>query len=85
MTIRRSAVTDVETDPVQARRAIDAQLADIQAAATKAGDLRLVTGAADLQRYLVQAARQSQAVDGPQLRARAAALLAYAPKDAVVA
>lgn len=83
--ILRSAVTDFETDPAQARRAIEVQLGDIKTAATKAADLRLVTAVADLQRYVVQSAKQGQALDGVQLRTRAAALLAYAPAGALAA
>lgn len=83
--ILKSAVAAFDTDPIQAARAIEAQVADIQKAATAAADLKLVTAAADLQRYFRETAKAGKLLQAVEIRQRAAALLAYMPKDAEAA
>lgn len=83
--ILKSAVAAFDSDPIQAARAIEAQVADIQKAATAAADLKLVTAAADLQRYFRETAKAGKLLQAVEIRQRAAALLAYMPKDAEAA
>lgn len=79
--ILRSAVAMFESDPEQATRSIETQVTDIQKAATAAADLKLVTAAAQLQRYIVQAKKIGVRLSAAELERHAAPLLAYMPKD----
>jgi len=79
--ILRSAVAAFDSDPNQASRAIEAQVQAIQKAATAAADLKLVTAAAELSRYVVLSRKMGHPMNGADVAKHAAALLAYMPKD----
>lgn len=75
--IVRSALAAIDRDPAQARRALLAQTAELEAVATEAADQRLATAASPLHQYLSQTA----APDAAELRAKAEALMTYAGRE----
>lgn len=79
--ILRSAIADFDKDPAQAARAVEAQVVDIQKAATAAADLTLVTAAADLHRYVMQSRKMGVSLSRAEVEKHAARLLACAPRD----
>jgi len=78
--ILKSAFAAVETDPVQARRSIQAQAADLHAIAMRSNDLKLIGAVAPLQRALA-AMGDDGALSRPVLEAAAAPLWIYLPTE----
>jgi len=83
--ILRSAIAAVGSDPGQAMRSMQAQVADLRKCGMSVADLKLTTAAIDFGRYLDDIERKGPPYDAQQLEAKAAALLAYMPKDEAVA
>ena len=83
--ILRSAIGAVGTDPSQAMRSMQAQVAELRKCGMSVADLKLTTAAIDFGRYLEEIEKKGQPYDGAQLEAKAATLLAYMPKDESVA
>jgi CheY-like chemotaxis protein len=77
--IVRAALAAIDRDPAQALRALRAQTADLEAAATEASDQRLANAASPLHRYLSQVAGAQP--DAAEVRARAEALMTYAGRE----
>jgi DNA-binding response OmpR family regulator len=83
--ILRSAISAVDSDPVQAMRAMQAQVAELRKCGMSVADLKLTTAAIDFGRHLDEIERKGPPYDGKVLETKAAALLAYMPKEAVAA
>ena len=83
--ILRSATNAVGSDPMQAMRAMHAQVAEIRKCGMSAADLKLTTAAIDFSQYLGEIEKKGAPYDAAQLKSKAAVLLAYMPKDAVIA
>jgi DNA-binding response OmpR family regulator len=79
--ILRSAIAAADSDPLQAMRSMQAQVADLQKAGTSAADMKLTTAAVDFGRHLAEVQARNAALDKAELERRAAPLLAYMPKD----
>ncbi|MET0271423.1 MAG: response regulator [Phenylobacterium sp.] len=77
--ILRSAVGAVETDPVQAMRAMLAQAADLDRAATALGDEKLALATSAFHSFLFEAQSAERKLSRVELERRAAPLLAYMP------
>lgn len=78
--ILKSAAGALESDPVQAMRAMKAQGADLQSVAVKTGNMKLAAAAADFQRYLATVI-DPRHLDAAQVGFHVAALGAFAPAD----
>ena len=83
--ILRSAIGAVASDPIQAMRALQAQVADLRKCGMSIADLKLTTAAIDFGRYLDEIEGKGAPYDRAGLEAKAGALLAYLPKDEAVA
>ena len=83
--ILRSAILAVGSDPAQAMRSMQAQVADLRKCGMSVADLKLTTAAIDFGRHLDEIERKGPPYDAGQLQAKAATLLAYMPKDTAVA
>ena len=79
--ILRSALAAIESDPVQARRSIQAQAADLHAVAVRTNDLKLMSAVAPLQRALIGMGDAGN-LSRPVLEAAAAALWIFLPPEA---
>lgn len=79
--ILRSAIPAVTSDPVQAMRAMQAQVAELRKCGMAVADLTLTSAAIDFGRYLDGLEKTGAALDRDVLLQRAAPLLAYMPKD----
>lgn len=82
--ILRSAIHGLEKDPRQALRAMQAQSAELQVAATKTGDARLARAALEFRHYLQQV-EQARQIDRAELERRAEPLLLNLPREEVAA
>ena len=80
--ILRVAVAAVEKDPEQALRAMLAQSAIIQHAATAEANIKMTKAAAEFYRYITQTAAHEGRLSKEALEGHAAALLSFLPKDA---
>lgn len=80
--IIKSAVVAVESDPAQALRAMQAQVADLQHANRTRNDRTLAAAVADFNRYLGAVADKTAAFTPDEAAKHAASLLALLPKDA---
>ncbi len=78
--ILKSAAGALESDPVQALRAMRAQGADLQSVAVKTGNLKLAAAAADFHRYLGTVI-DPRRLDPVQIAFHVAALAAFAPEE----
>ncbi|HSV04566.1 MAG TPA: response regulator [Phenylobacterium sp.] len=78
--ILRSAIGAVERDPAQALRAMQTQLRDLRKAAAQAGDMRLTTAVIEFARH-VEAIEHGGGAQRGDLERKAAALLAYLPRE----
>jgi DNA-binding response OmpR family regulator len=79
--ILRSAIAAVGTDPAQAMRSMQAQVAELRKCGMSVADLKLTTAAIDLGRYLDEVEKKGAPYDAVALEAKAGAVLAYMPKD----
>jgi DNA-binding response OmpR family regulator len=79
--ILRSSISAVEVDPEQAMRSMLVQASDLQKAGMAVADLKLTTAAIDFGRYLAEIEPKGAPYDKEQLQQRAAALLAYMPRE----
>jgi len=79
--ILKSALAAIESDPVQARRSIQAQAADLHAVAVRTNDMKLMGAVAPLQRALIAMGDYGN-LSRQVLEAAAAALWVFLPKDA---
>ena len=79
--ILKSALAAIESDPVQARRSIQAQAADLHAVAVRTNDMKLMDAVAPLQRALIAMGDYGN-LSRPMLEGSAAALWVFLPKDA---
>jgi response regulator RpfG family c-di-GMP phosphodiesterase len=77
--IVRSAIGAVETDPTQAMRALFAQAADLDRAATALGDEKLALVTSDFHRFLFEAKSAERVLSRIEVERRATPLLAYMP------
>jgi CheY-like chemotaxis protein len=77
--IVRAAMQAVDSDWMQARRALLAQAADLQQAAVAVGDLRLMEAAANLNRAV------GETLDRAKLEPAVAAMIAFLPKEEAAA
>lgn len=73
--ITRAAMAAVETDWMQARRALLAQAADLQKAAVSVGDLKLMDAAVNLNKAV------GETLDRAKLEPAVAAITAFLPKE----
>lgn len=73
--ITRAAMAAVDTDWMQARRALLAQAADLQKAAVSVGDLKLMDAAVTLNKAI------GETLDRARLEPAVAAITAFLPKD----
>ena len=80
--ILRSAIAAVGSDPVQAMRAMQAQVGELRKCGMSVADLKLTTAAIDFGQHLAAVEKKGAPYDGAELSAKAAVLLAYMPKDA---
>jgi len=71
----------VDIDPEQAMRSMQVQASDLQKAGMAIADLKLTSAAIDFGRYLAEIEPRGAPYDKEQLQLRAAALLAYMPKE----
>ncbi|MCG9916369.1 MAG: response regulator [Phenylobacterium sp.] len=78
--ILKSAAGALESDPVQALRAMKAQGADLQSVAVKTGNMKLAAAAADFHRYLGTVV-DPRRLDPAQVAYHVAALATFAPED----
>ncbi|MDR3508642.1 MAG: response regulator [Caulobacteraceae bacterium] len=78
--ILRGAIDAIEADPIQAVRAIHAQLAELQAVAVELSDIKLIEGVATLQR-LLKAAVASGRLTRADFELGAAGLWAFKPPE----
>ncbi|MFL5298118.1 MAG: two-component system response regulator [Phenylobacterium sp.] len=83
--ILRSAISAIGSDPVQAMRSMQAQVAELRKCGMSVADLKLTTGAIDFGRYLDEIEAKGAPYDPIQLEAKAATLLAYMPKEEAAA
>jgi DNA-binding response OmpR family regulator len=79
--ILKSSLSAFDSDPDQAIRSIEAQLADIFQAAQAAGESRLASTAQQLAMHIMRAKASGQRMSGKDLEQKAEAVLAYAPKE----
>lgn len=79
--ILRSAIAAIGTDPMQAMRAMHAQVAEIRKCGMSVADLKLTTAAIDFSQYLDEIEKEGAPYNAAQLETKAATLLAYIPKD----
>jgi DNA-binding response OmpR family regulator len=77
--ILRSAVSAVETDPTQAMRAMLAQAADLDQAATALGDEKLALATSAFHTFLFEAKSAERTLTRIELERRATPLLTYMP------
>jgi hypothetical protein len=77
--ILRSAVGAVETDPVQSMRAMLAQAADLDQAATALGDEKLALATSAFHTFLFEAQSAERTLTKVEVERRATPLLAYMP------
>jgi len=80
--ILRSAITAVATDPVQAMRSMQVQVAELRKSGMAVADVKLTTAAIDFGRFLEEAEAKGPPYSREMFEQRAAPLLAYLPKDA---
>jgi CheY-like chemotaxis protein len=78
--IVREAIAALDSDPVQAARALAAQAQDLRRAAVASADLTLSEGAADLERYLTRA-QDGAGLTREGLNGATGRLWAYLPED----
>jgi DNA-binding response OmpR family regulator len=83
--ILRSAIGAVDSDPRQAMRAMQAQVADLRKCGMSVADLKLTTAAIDFGRYVDEIEKKGPPFDAKELTLKAAPLLAYMPKEEAVA
>lgn len=83
--ILRSAIAAIDTDPAQAMRAMQAQVAELRKCGMSVADLKLTTAAIDFGRYLDEIEKKGAPYDGVELESKAGTLLTYMPKDALAA
>lgn len=83
--ILRSAIAAVGTDPAQAMRSMQAQVAELRRCGMSVADLKLTTSAIDFGRYLDEIEKKGAPYDDVALEAKAGALLAYMPKESQAA
>jgi DNA-binding response OmpR family regulator len=83
--ILRSAIGAVGSDPTQAMRSMQAQVAEIRKCAMIAADLQLTTASIDFGRLLDEMERKGPPYDAAALTSKAAPLLAHMPKEAAAA
>ena len=83
--ILRSAIGAVDSDPKQAMRAMQAQVADLRKCGMSVADLKLTTAAIDFGRYVDEIEKKGPPFDAAELTLKAAPLLAYMPKEEAVA
>jgi DNA-binding response OmpR family regulator len=83
--ILRSAVAAILTDPAQAMRSMQAQVAELRKCGMSVADLKLTTAAIDFGRYLDEIEKKGAPYDEVALEAKAGTLLAYMPKEAQAA
>ncbi len=83
--ILRSAIDAAQSDPAQAMRSMQAQVADLRKCGMSVADLKLTTAAIDFGRYLDEIESKGAPFDASLLELKAASLLAYMPKDEAVA
>jgi len=79
--ILKSAFAAIESDPVQARRSIQAQAADMHSVAVRTSDMKLMGAVAPLQRVLI-AMGEAGPLSRPALEAAAVGLWAFLPPEA---
>ena len=79
--ILRSAISAVASDPTQAMRALQAQVAELRKCGMAVADLKLTSAAIDFGRYLDAVEAKGPPWDRDGLEQRAAPLLAYMPKE----
>jgi DNA-binding response OmpR family regulator len=79
--ILRSAIGAVDSDPAQAMRAMQAQVAELRKCGMSVADLKLTTAAIDFGRYVDEISRRGPPYNGVALSEKAGPLLAYMPKD----
>ena len=79
--ILRSSLNAFDSDPDQALRSIEAQLADIFQAAQAAGETRLASTAQQLAMHIMRVKASGQRMSGKELEEKAEPILAFAPKD----
>ena len=79
--ILKSALAAIESDPMQARRSIQAQAADLHAVAVKSSNMKLMAAVAPLQRALL-AIGDAGALSRPALEAASEGLWVFLPDDA---
>jgi two-component system, response regulator PdtaR len=79
--ILKSSLGAFDSDPDQALRSIESQLADIHQAATAAGDTKLAAMAQQLAMHIMRAKASGQRLSAAELEQRAAPVLAFAPKE----
>ena len=85
MKILRSAISAVGSDPVQAMRAMQAQVAELRKCGMSVADLKLTTAAIDFSRYLDEVEAAGAPYNEAALLSKAGALLACMPQEAVAA
>lgn len=78
--IMRSAANALDSDRLQAMRALRAQAVDLQKAAVAVSDLRLSTATADFQRYLAQLGDPAKA-NPAEIAAQVGGLLKFLPAE----
>jgi DNA-binding response OmpR family regulator len=83
--ILRSSIAAVGSDPGQAMRSMQVQVAELRKCGMSVADLKLTTAAIDFGRYLDEIEKKGAPYDAGQLEAKAGTLLAYMPKDEAVA
>jgi len=76
--ILKSALAAIESDPMQARRSIQAQAADLHAIAMRLNDMKLMNAAAPLRRALIGVGDNGP-LSRPALEAASASLWAFMP------
>jgi len=79
--ILRSAIAAILTDPSQAMRSMQAQVAELRKCGMSVADLKLTTAAIDFGRYLDEIEKKGTPYDDAALEAKAGPLLAYMPKE----
>ena len=83
--ILRSALGAVDSDPAQAMRSMQAQVAELRKCGMAVADLKLTTAAIDFGRVLDELERKGAPYDGALLETKAGVLLGYMPKEAAAA
>jgi DNA-binding response OmpR family regulator len=79
--ILRSAIAAVASDPAQAMRSMQVQVAELRKCGMAVADLKLTTAAIDFARHLEEAEAKGAPYSREMMELRAAPLLAYMPKD----